>query len=33
MEEKQGLDTMDEIVMVRRNGVTVWIGGDEDAGD
>lgn len=33
MEEKQGMDTVEEIVMVKKNGVTVWIGGDEDEGD
>lgn len=33
MEEKQGMDAVEEIVMVKKNGVTVWIGGDEDAGD
>lgn len=33
MNEKQGLDTLEEIVMVRKNGVAVWLGGDEDEGD
>ena len=33
MEEKQGMDTVEEIVMVRKNGVAVWLGGDEDEGD
>lgn len=32
MNERQGIDqAAEEVVMVRKNGVVVWIGGDEDA--